>query len=247
MKNFKEIKCLACEGPLRNRFQTKFCSNECLTKFRKPKLEELCCPNCNATFIKKEQTKFCSRSCSASYNNTKRERKLTEVQCLLCNTTIRIKCSLAKHYCKPCKNILNRKPQKEPETYEEEVDRKFFGRILKEDFGKKCWIWQGSKSSEGYGQVTIQGKTIGTHRFSYKYHKKIDPGKYLVCHTCDNPPCVNPNHLWLGTEKDNVHDMHHKGRQYKVPREPWKPHSRFNPKNRFKVKYRYVSLIKQTK
>jgi len=204
--------------------------------------KEIKCLLCSKV-LEREQIKFCSSSCSAKHNNANRVRKVTEVQCLRCDNPVLIKSVLAKHYCKSCKTIRNRKPPKKPETYEEEVDRKFFGRILKEDFGKKCWIWQGSKSSEGYGQVTIQGKTIGTHRFSYKYHKGKDPGNLLVCHTCDNPPCVNPNHLWIGTGRDNVHDMHHKNRQYKVPREPWKPHSRFNPKNKNKPKYRYRSLI----
>lgn len=78
----------------------------------------------------------------------------------------------------------------------------------------RCWLWNGSVNSKTkqYGRVTIEGVIINTHRLAYFIHYKIDPKDKLVCHSCDNPKCVNPKHLWLGTEEDNRKDMYLKRR-----------------------------------
>lgn len=78
-----------------------------------------------------------------------------------------------------------------------------------------CWVWQGSKNWKGYGQVLFRGVRWVIHRFMYAaYIGPIPPGMF-VCHTCDNPPCCNPDHLWLGTHADNQKDMVRKGRHAK--------------------------------
>jgi len=78
-----------------------------------------------------------------------------------------------------------------------------------------CWYWLGYLDKKGYGRVTQNGVHVLAHRFSYQINKG-DPGSLFVCHHCDNPACVNPDHLFLGTPKDNMQDMHRKGR-YKHP------------------------------
>lgn len=75
-----------------------------------------------------------------------------------------------------------------------------------------CWSWTGGKIRDGYGEYRIKKKAYGTHRLSWMLHYGIIPDGLLVCHSCDNPACVNPAHLWLGTVGDNARDRQAKGR-----------------------------------
>lgn len=80
-----------------------------------------------------------------------------------------------------------------------------------------CWEWQGTKRS-GYGRMIMGSRTDGTrksksaHRVSYEYFQGEIPDGMEVCHKCDNPCCVNPEHLFVGTRQDNVNDRESKGR-----------------------------------
>lgn len=90
---------------------------------------------------------------------------------------------------------------------------RFWARFDKSDGPDACWLWQGSHSAGGYGKTAINGQCdIYTHRLAYELsYGPIPPGQF-VCHRCDNPPCGNPAHLWLGTNHDNVQDSVSKGR-----------------------------------
>ena len=83
--------------------------------------------------------------------------------------------------------------------------------------GSGCWEWPGAVCYKGYGVIGEYGKLHRTHRLSYEHFKGSIPDGMLVCHTCDNPPCCNPSHLFLGTNLDNMADMRRKGRGY-VPK-----------------------------
>lgn len=77
----------------------------------------------------------------------------------------------------------------------------------------QCWLWKAGLTSGGYGFFNV-GKynQYRSHRLAYYFTHGEDPGKLMVCHRCDNPPCCNPYHLFLGTHQDNVADRVLKGR-----------------------------------
>ena len=74
-----------------------------------------------------------------------------------------------------------------------------------------CWEWSTTVDKLGYAHIWVKTKDMLAHRFSYLIHKG-DPAGMCVCHSCDNPSCVNPDHLWLGTRADNNRDKKLKGR-----------------------------------
>ena len=77
-----------------------------------------------------------------------------------------------------------------------------------------CWEWSGTRNNYGYGIILEKGeKPIRAHRFSYELFVGKIPDGMVIMHTCDNPPCVNPEHLKLGTKLDNNRDAHKKGRR----------------------------------
>lgn len=82
--------------------------------------------------------------------------------------------------------------------------------------GAGCWIWSGSTHSNGYGKLWVgprsSRKIFSAHRLSWLICNGAIPRGSVVCHSCDNRLCVNPGHLWLGTQSDNIKDMHSKGR-----------------------------------
>jgi hypothetical protein len=79
-----------------------------------------------------------------------------------------------------------------------------------------CWVFGGAKNTKGYGNIYVSGKMLNTHRLSYLIANdgKINEGSH-VCHKCDNPACVNPDHLWEGSHKQNMDDRNRKQRTAK--------------------------------
>ena len=76
-----------------------------------------------------------------------------------------------------------------------------------------CWEWVGCIGVWGYGQISFMGKSKSAHRISWELYKGEIPKGKLILHKCDNPACVNPSHLFIGTWGDNMKDMVAKDRQ----------------------------------
>ena len=92
---------------------------------------------------------------------------------------------------------------------------RFESKVVRDDcMPDGCHIWTGALSVKGYGCTNINGKGVRAHRASYTIYNGKIPYGLIVCHRCDNPPCVNPAHLFLGTHLDNEQDKLIKGRNY---------------------------------
>ncbi len=119
------------------------------------------------------------------------------------------------------------------------------------DKSSECWIWKGGKDKDGYGRFYISKPKMFkiAHRFSYFIHNGFIDDSLLVCHTCDNPSCVNPNHLFQGTVQDNSDDMKRKGRQPKGDNIPYEKRKRgvhhgdakFTEKQVLKIRSQYAA------
>ncbi len=94
------------------------------------------------------------------------------------------------------------------------LEKRFY-RFVERGGSDECWLWTGARHPKGYGRIRQGGrgsKTLLAHRVSFELHKRLlKPGEN-ACHRCDNPPCVNPNHLFAGSQKDNIIDREAKGR-----------------------------------
>lgn len=86
---------------------------------------------------------------------------------------------------------------------------RFWSKVEKAD---GCWLWKGSRCQKGYGIFVIRGKNYQAHRLSYELAYGITLGSVLGCHSCDTPSCVNPQHIWPGTQAENMADRDRKGR-----------------------------------
>lgn len=89
-----------------------------------------------------------------------------------------------------------------------------------------CFLWLNKLNKDGYGSIELRNRQMSAHRFAYVIFKGPIPDNILVCHHCDVPCCVNPEHLFLGTDKDNRQDSIRKGRAYLIGQPQGVKHAR---------------------
>ena len=97
------------------------------------------------------------------------------------------------------------------------LEDRFFRNIEKTD---SCWTWRGRIVGKGYGMIGLGGKgakQVLVHRLSYEIHKGLIPDGLVIMHKCDNPRCVNPDHLEAGTQSQNIKDAFARGRKFNLP------------------------------
>ena len=97
-------------------------------------------------------------------------------------------------------------------NYPQQVVDYFWNKVTYPGNDQDCWEWCGTIEKEGYGVFSVNHKQLRVHRFSWEYYNGSIPNNLFVCHKCDNPPCVNPDHLFLGSLQDNEKDKVQKDR-----------------------------------
>lgn len=168
------------------------------------------CLFCDVKFSRKNlEAKFCSRSCRYRSKGIPKTLKT----CFECNKQFgfykSIKPTKDAKFCNiSCRKTWNKNPLNKI-SHLKEV---FLSKVIKQQ-DNACWKWNGAKFPTGYGQMFFMGKCINASRASWIIHYGLIKNKLWVLHKCDNPECTNPEHLFLGTCKDNVRDSINKGRR----------------------------------
>lgn len=152
---------------------------------------------------KRNGGKYCSNACHWE----SKKLPLVERKCINCNKVFHVwpsRAATAQFCSKACKafDMFKNKPYPDP-------IKRFLEKVIKLENG--CWQYK-AVDPRGYGYFDIKYKRLRAHRYSFMiHHGKIPPGM-VICHKCDNPSCVNPEHLFLGTQLDNMRDKMQKGR-----------------------------------
>lgn len=109
---------------------------------------------------------------------------------------------------------------------------RFFSRVDRSGGNGACWPWLGWKGDRGYGRISVNGRLMRATHVSLLLQGMAVPPGMLACHHCDNPPCVNPRHLFLGSMSDNILDAVRKGRH-----RPYMPTKRTHCKRGHELSY----------
>jgi hypothetical protein len=111
-----------------------------------------------------------------------------------------------------CRNLAERRRRARGYLPRRSRDVRFWEKV---DRSGECWVWTGRRTPRGYGEFGLHkpGRSSRAHRVAWELTHGPIPDGMCICHACDNPPCCNPAHLFLGTSADNTRDMDEKGRR----------------------------------
>jgi hypothetical protein len=208
--------------------------------------------------------KFCCKLCNIELNNENTARNGTRngkiryrKECKKCNSKITI-ANAAKDIIKrrtkavlysrtsgkvklyPCERCSSPCYKKYKRAFCTDMCR-FMSYVTVTD---NCWIWNGAKNKK-YGILNFRNRnSMPAHRMSYILFRGEIPDGILACHTCDNPPCVNPQHIFLGTTQHNTEDMMRKGRSMKGEKHPL---AKLTEDDILKIRNLHKQGMKQTK
>lgn len=181
------------------------------------------CEKCGKSFhvkpSKLRRSKFCSRLCTNAGRSDRNPAR--SYVCTWCGISFETKEQNHKgKYCSHECDMTHRKT-----VLFETAPSRFWARV---DKSGNCWLWTGATDDKGYGRLSFKGRRAIAPRVAYELTHGVSPGQLQVLHRCDNPPCVNPDHLFLGTNADNIRDMCAKGRAW-IQQPENKRHGSDNP------------------
>lgn len=154
------------------------------------------CEGCGSSYKPKRDTR--GRFCSLACYNRAQGSAAPIANCKQCGKDFRYHPSSPRSFCsREC-------------WREDRSGTDAFWRMV--DKSGDCWIWKGAIGTDGYGKRSRKNQSTRAHRMAYEMARGPIPEGMVICHTCDNPPCVRPDHLWAGTVADNARDMAAKGR-----------------------------------
>jgi len=209
-------KCKQCNKQLTKEQQwkkQKHCSRKCYIESSIRIVKLTLCQQCDKELTRSQimlKNKFCSREC----DSLSRRKYKNQHKCIYCKKIYERKFNLSD---RNKTNISSGAKYCSHDCYykhsSDELKRllpsRFWSKVKKTD---TCWLWTSNKTIFGYGQFSHNGQPRAAHRVSWELTNGAIPKSLFVLHKCDNPPCVRPDHLFLGTHKDNMIDRNKKGR-----------------------------------